>query len=186
MSWIRDGRNEPDGRSRNRFRHPNRGAPPDRSEGRGNRELGSRRDDRRCLRTCGAIARCRNWVTRVEIDESRARNAETKTQLSPKNEYAAVSSRRGRRDRVKSRCEKRAMVPMSPYRKHPERPAVTGKKERAVSHWNRRSFDSICTRVARKRLSKREWRQQPWSGRPRGLLPEAPSRVGARRGPGFE
>jgi hypothetical protein len=36
-------------------------------------------------------------VTRVEIYESRARNAETKTQLSPKNEYAAVSSRRGRR-----------------------------------------------------------------------------------------
>ena len=108
MSWIRDGRNEPDGRTRNRFRHPNRRAPPDRSEGRGNRELGSRRDDRRCLRRCGAIARCRNWVTRVEIDESRARNAETKTQLSPKNEYAAVSSRRGRRIGSKVDARKRA------------------------------------------------------------------------------
>ena len=58
MSRIRDGRNEPDGRARNRFRRPNRRALPDRSEGRGNREPGSRRDDRRCLRRRGGIARC--------------------------------------------------------------------------------------------------------------------------------
>jgi hypothetical protein len=50
MPRIRDGRNELDGRARNRFRRPHRRALPDRSEGRGNREPGSRCDDRRCLR----------------------------------------------------------------------------------------------------------------------------------------
>jgi hypothetical protein len=63
------------------------------------------------LRRRGAVTRCRNWVTRVEIDQSRARNAETRPKLSPKNEYAAVSSRRGPRIGSRVDARKRPQCP---------------------------------------------------------------------------
>jgi hypothetical protein len=69
MSRIRDGRNEPDRRARNRFGPPNRRALPDRSEGRGNRELGSRRNNRHCLRKhCVGIAERSGGASRSLAD----------------------------------------------------------------------------------------------------------------------